>query len=1501
MAEKEESYDDIINREKDMMLKIAQEADQSSLRGMLLSTLLEALGKTEDPEIKSEIMDNISLLQKEGEVVVTKSDKKKLTPIFKKEIQNIKRDIAIIKSIKKSFKEMLGQLGRFVHYYKDSNKLFDETKDFFWKSVKDERNNVYKIREFKKGLETLNFDNYLSLMKKIQFVLSADEKLQEFFKTLSSIQFEKEKVLLGHEHEVSINKILYFTKTPRSYERILRNLAYVKYFNDEIKYIIELINMLHSQSPTIKSTLDEVVSRKITDINKINDHIRYVKDLKEIDEPRIDASDKTKFKALVLTHEFERGGGVAKVVSELSEEFGKQADIVADVIVRQPPGKLSPKSTAFTFYYKGKKQNKVNFKTANDLILFLSAFKYDIIHTHSLSFTSILKGGLTQIITLNPDAKVIYTCHSVVAHERYLQGRHKPWGTVDIEAQNELMEKADKITHLTNFGAKIAHGNWKEFEQVAEIKRGGYYKQYRSKACIIPNGIDLTYNFFYFDNMISAFNIHKKNRRVKLAYIGRLSEEKGVINLTKIFPQVAAKYPNLDLVIIGDEFPGTGIKSMMQHYLQGTSSDRYEFKGYLEGEALAREYTKIDLLIVPSINESFSIVTLEAFSYNKPVIISNVDGPKEIFVKKNYAIGFNPKKPEDIIAAVELYIENPNEFQGMVKSAREQIKREFNWGHISEQYKKLYIATANNIAFESDFEPPTEYVPSIEEKKNKNNIKVGLVYDIDIWTMFIHPLEKDGFEVNTYSPEFYKNEQGEIVNVGPIYTTDKDGKKRYDSTATIMRAAPHLERFVAENDVILVCYVGADHWWDFITKTCRKLRKPIIMKYENGLGMEQDNIQTTELKDSLRRATVLAPTDLLSSRILTQIGIPEDRQVIVPNGIDLEKIQRVLGNQSYESATRINKHRFNMPENKVIGAFLGRLDIPKNFYFALKAYQELCEQTTGADKMLILKGHLKDDDLPPLYLSGKHGTLSKNLIADAREFMNKYGGTIVSSKTVSNEGMYGKDTFLLDFQAGMVNQDVYWSYMNACDFVLMPSGWGIGNVRAVGEAMALGKPVIMLDAITHPFAYGEAGIYTKPSHKRSTYEGLPLYIPDIDGFKEVLNRVFTDEKYRKKKAAESYEYVTKYMDMDKIAKERLSPIIKLLADPAVYNADNNTINNSMLRKNGHTSIKNIYKEIAHAMKPTHEIPSGYLRDLKSETKIKQKVNVVLISYNLNHDGNLDYHNEAVYCALSLINLYKDESTFFDNITIHICTNEPDYFDFMKKIPNVKIHNYADSTLKGWEKIVDDPVHNQKYTYFIKVKVLQEIAKKVKESVMFFDTDIVFNHKLTHVFNGLDSNTSFMNEREFKMKTDKAYYMDFVKAFNNHSIVNEETYMWNSGCMGIHKSNLHIIDEILDLMEKFVKTKFSLFDYYLTKFPPAQYGKPYDNHRTVEQLAVGIKLEECSIIRQTWDLYYHYHESKGKFRSVINKYVPELKKLNIHNVLNDNRYNYFFDWIYKGFA
>ncbi len=60
------------------------EADQSSLKGLLISTLLEALGKTEDPEIKNEIMDNISLLQKDGKVVVTKSDKKKLHTYIQK-------------------------------------------------------------------------------------------------------------------------------------------------------------------------------------------------------------------------------------------------------------------------------------------------------------------------------------------------------------------------------------------------------------------------------------------------------------------------------------------------------------------------------------------------------------------------------------------------------------------------------------------------------------------------------------------------------------------------------------------------------------------------------------------------------------------------------------------------------------------------------------------------------------------------------------------------------------------------------------------------------------------------------------------------------------------------------------------------------------------------------------------------------------------------------------------------------------------------------------------------------------------------------------------------------------------------------------------------------------------------------------------------------------------------------------------------------------------------
>ena len=53
------------------------------------------------------------------------------------------------------------------------------------------------------------------------------------------------------------------------------------------------------------------------------------------------------------------------------------------------------------------------------------------------------------------------------------------------------------------------------------------------------------------------------------------------------------------------------------------------FLGYRNGDELIRLFKLADAICVPSRNEPFGIVVLEAWSANKPVIVTQNGGPNE--------------------------------------------------------------------------------------------------------------------------------------------------------------------------------------------------------------------------------------------------------------------------------------------------------------------------------------------------------------------------------------------------------------------------------------------------------------------------------------------------------------------------------------------------------------------------------------------------------------------------------------------------------------------------------------------------------------------------------------------------------------------------------------------------------------------------------------------------------------------------------------------------------
>ena len=64
-------------------------------------------------------------------------------------------------------------------------------------------------------------------------------------------------------------------------------------------------------------------------------------------------------------------------------------------------------------------------------------------------------------------------------------------------------------------------------------------------------------------------------------------------------------------------------------------SDRVQFLGKVDDEALVRAYREASFLVLPSINqgEAFGLVLLEAMSSGKPVIASNLPGVRSVFTE----------------------------------------------------------------------------------------------------------------------------------------------------------------------------------------------------------------------------------------------------------------------------------------------------------------------------------------------------------------------------------------------------------------------------------------------------------------------------------------------------------------------------------------------------------------------------------------------------------------------------------------------------------------------------------------------------------------------------------------------------------------------------------------------------------------------------------------------------------------------------------------------------
>ncbi len=148
-----------------------------------------------------------------------------------------------------------------------------------------------------------------------------------------------------------------------------------------------------------------------------------------------------------------------------------------------------------------------------------------------------------------------------------------------------------------------------------------------------------------------------------LLFAGRVSDEKGVMELPAIYRSVREKHPDAKLVIAGNGPKEDDLKKAVPDAV---------FLGWVDHNKLPAVYSAADMLLLPSKFDTFGVVVLEAMSCGLPVTAYNTKGPKDIIEHgKN---GYLVKTRSEMTAAVDSYLGNAKLRAGYKTSALARAK-----------------------------------------------------------------------------------------------------------------------------------------------------------------------------------------------------------------------------------------------------------------------------------------------------------------------------------------------------------------------------------------------------------------------------------------------------------------------------------------------------------------------------------------------------------------------------------------------------------------------------------------------------------------------------------------------------------------------------------------------------------------------------------------------------------------------------------------------------------
>jgi len=204
------------------------------------------------------------------------------------------------------------------------------------------------------------------------------------------------------------------------------------------------------------------------------------------------------------------------------------------------------------------------------------------------------------------------------------------------------------------------------------------FGDYKNKIMIVHHHF-LDFNKFRIESKLDE-------RSDLIGYIGRLSEEKGVMNFVESIPEIIKANPNFKVLIGGEGV----LKDKIRDYIEKKDlTNNVTLLGWISDEDMPHYLNKLKLLVLPSYTEGLPYIILEAMACGTPVLTTNVGAIPDIVKDENTGFLMEDNSSMSISKNVFRALKN-HSFQKISDNGYSLVVNKFSYNSTLDIWSKIF-------------------------------------------------------------------------------------------------------------------------------------------------------------------------------------------------------------------------------------------------------------------------------------------------------------------------------------------------------------------------------------------------------------------------------------------------------------------------------------------------------------------------------------------------------------------------------------------------------------------------------------------------------------------------------------------------------------------------------------------------------------------------------------------------------------------------------------------